>query len=98
MASKSVPISITYASPGAMPPVYVAGDFTGWQAIEMDYTTKDGENHFFKEVHVNAGSKHQYKFRLGPGDWWVLNEDAPTGKLTLLHYLPYLLAEIICVG
>ena len=78
--TKTVSTTIDFSSPGAQPPVYVAGDFTGWEAIEMEFDTKNGENHFHKKFEVDAGSKHQYKFRLGPGDWWVLNETAPTGK------------------
>lgn len=45
----------------------------------MDYTTdEDGEHTFKKVITAAAGSKVQYKFRVGLGDWWVLNEDAPT--------------------
>lgn len=45
----------------------------------MEYTTEeDGEHTFTKEVSAEAGSRVQYKFRVGTGDWWVLNEDAPT--------------------
>lgn len=45
----------------------------------MDYTTEEGGEHAFTTaILAEAGSKVQYKFRLGLGDWWVLNEDAPT--------------------
>lgn len=41
----------------------------------MQYT--DGE--FIKEIQVEEGTDYQYKFRMGPGDWWVLCDDSPTG-------------------
>lgn len=45
----------------------------------MDFTTdEDGEHTFKKDILAYAGSKVQYKFRVGLGDWWVLNEAAPT--------------------
>jgi hypothetical protein len=46
----------------------------------MQYDTKaDGILEFTKEVSVQEGRQYQYKFRLGEGEWWVLNEEAPTG-------------------
>lgn len=72
---------IHYEKPGTQPPIYVAGTFSEppWHPYEMDYTTDaDGEHVFKKEIHVEPGSKIQYKFRVGAGNWWVLNEGAPT--------------------
>lgn len=46
------------------------------------YTTSSGEYEFHKEVTVEAGHEYQYKFRIGEGDWWTLNEDSPTGRST----------------
>ena len=88
-------VKITYSSPDIQPPVYVAGAFTDppWQPCEMkcvkpvqdpnvdpqakpDYT-------FSKEFEVTGG-RWQYKFRLGPGDWWVCDEAAEIGWLLIL--------------
>jgi hypothetical protein len=45
----------------------------------MDYTTdENGEHTFTKVILAEASSKVQYKFRLGLGDWWVLDENAAT--------------------
>jgi hypothetical protein len=40
----------------------------------------DGELEFTKEVSVQEGKQYQYKFRVGDGEWWVLNEQAPIGR------------------
>ncbi len=46
----------------------------------MTYTlATNGQYHFEKEVQLEADGSYQYKFRLGPGDWWVLDETAPVG-------------------
>lgn len=81
MASTQIPAVITYHKPGTQPPLYVAGTFSDppWQPFEMDHTTRaDGEYDFKKEVRAEPGSKIQYKFCIGDGDWWVLKEDGPT--------------------
>lgn len=45
----------------------------------MDYTTGGGGEHVFKkEIFAEPGSKIQYKFRVGSGNWWVLDEGSPT--------------------
>ncbi|KAK4242604.1 hypothetical protein C8A03DRAFT_29199 [Achaetomium macrosporum] len=81
MATARIPAVITYHKPGTRPPVYVAGTFSEppWQPHEMDCMTReDGEYDFTKEVYGEPGSKIQYKFRIGDGDWWVLKDDGPT--------------------
>jgi hypothetical protein len=81
MASRQIPVVITYHKPGTRPPLYVAGTFSDppWQPYEMDHSAReDGEYDFKKEVYGEPGSKIEYKFRLGEGDWWVLKDDAPT--------------------
>ncbi len=88
MAPKKVPVTITYTKAGLQPPLFVAGSFSvpPWEPQEMDHVTAhDGENTFKKEIYLDEGSKIQYKFRVGLGDWWVLNEDAPTG---MMHPVP----------
>ena len=86
-------IEITFKSPGACPPVYVSGAFTDppWQVCEMKYHTmmRQGDQEdasaeireylFYKQFQVSEGH-WQYKFRLGPGDWWVCDESAEVGK------------------
>ncbi|KAL9945527.1 hypothetical protein D7B24_005831 [Verticillium nonalfalfae] len=81
MAVSKIPITLTYRKPGTQPPLFVAGTFSNpqWEAQEMQVTTgDDGEHTFSKPLHLPPGSKIQYKIRIGPGDWWVLNDDAPT--------------------
>ncbi|MCJ1248007.1 hypothetical protein MMC30_005222 [Trapelia coarctata] len=86
-ASSKQLVRITYTSPGIQPPVFVAGAFTDppWQPCEMEhvrpasYPSTDLEGKavysFFKEFNVTEG-RWQYKFRLGPGDWWACDETA----------------------
>ena len=84
MADSTVPITIAYRAPGIQPPLFVAGSFSHpqWVPQEMDYTTgEDGEFNFSKAFDVEPNAKIQYKFRVGPGDWWVLDEGAPIGIL-----------------
>jgi len=81
MATTLVPATITYQKPGTKPPLYVAGTFSdpAWQLEEMEYIVDaDGEHLFKKEVQGEPGSKIHYKFRIGDGDWWVLNDGTPT--------------------
>ncbi|KAM7197730.1 hypothetical protein V8F33_005454 [Rhypophila sp. PSN 637] len=81
MATTLAPVTITYQKPGTIPPVYVAGTFTdpAWQVQEMEYDLDTNGEHVFKtETQGEPGTKIQYKFRIGDGDWWVLNDDKPT--------------------
>jgi len=86
-------VRITYAHPGSVPPVYLAGSFTTppWEPQEMQYTklqSKEAESgeggqpeyEFCKELDVREG-QWQYNFRVGQGDLWVLDRNAPTGIL-----------------
>ncbi|KAL1305869.1 hypothetical protein AAFC00_004019 [Neodothiora populina] len=70
-------VKISYSSPGLQPPVFIAGSLGDepWRPIEMDCKRDDysGELNFWKEFDLEEG-EYQYKFRLGPGDWWVLDE------------------------
>jgi hypothetical protein len=81
MATTHIPALITFHKPGTQPPVYVAGTFSQppWQPHQMDCTAReDGEYDFKKEVYGEPGSQIQYKFRVGEGDWWVLQDGEPT--------------------
>ena len=81
--SKKEKTTITFQSPGAIPPVFVSAAFTDppWHPIELDYSKAPGSDEdliFAKGFEVDEG-RWQYKFRLGPGDWWVCNEDSEIG-------------------
>lgn len=74
-------VKITFSSAGLQPPVYFAGSLgpQPWEPVEMKYTqTENGEHEFWQEFDAEEG-EYQYKFRLGPGDWWVLDEDKSIG-------------------
>ncbi|KAI9659503.1 MAG: hypothetical protein M1821_001761 [Bathelium mastoideum] len=73
-------VRITYTNPGTRPPVYVATSLTTppWDPAEMEHEPLGEELEFYKEFANVKEGVHQYKFRLGPGDWWVLDENAPT--------------------
>jgi hypothetical protein len=84
MAAISVQVTITYRKEGTQPPIYLAGSFSEppWQPDEMTYTIEEnGEHTFRKDFKVEPNAEIQYKFRIGPGDWWVLDEDAPIGMI-----------------
>jgi hypothetical protein len=74
---------ISYQGSGIQPPVFLAGSFssTPWEPKEMEYTKSDAETDylFSTEVSVSEG-EYQYKFRVGHGDWWVLDESMPTSE------------------
>lgn len=86
MAPKLVSVTVRYSKPGTQPPVFLAGSFSSpeWQAEEMEHSpTGEHDYVYHKEVYVEEGKEYQYKFRIGDGDWWVLNEDSPSGTLNL---------------
>ncbi|KAL9121997.1 MAG: hypothetical protein Q9187_001446 [Circinaria calcarea] len=88
MSPRKQAVTITFSSPGAKPPVFVAGTFTEppWEPHELSFeicTPEDGqgdlpEYHFFKTFDVAAG-EYQYKFRLGPVT------DAAGNRNNMLH-------------
>jgi len=91
MASRKVSVTVKYSKPGTKPPVYLAGSFSdpAWEPQEMHHTIdENGEYEYHKEVEVEESKEYQYKFRIGDGDWWVVNEDSPTGT-NLLFPLVY---------
>ncbi|KXJ94498.1 hypothetical protein Micbo1qcDRAFT_193650 [Microdochium bolleyi] len=78
MATRQAMANFTYQKPGTQPPVYIAGTFSDppWQPHEMEAAQNDdGEYLFTKSWPVEGGVDVQYKFRIGSGDWWVLNDD-----------------------
>lgn len=82
MVDRKVPVTITHRVRDIQPPLFVAGTFSDpqWTPQEMECTAgSDRENIFTQKLEVDPGSKIQYKFRVGHGNWWMLDEDAPTG-------------------
>lgn len=71
---------IHYSHPGLQPPVYIAGSMCNWEPIEMKQKHKEDGELVFEHEFEAAPGEYQYKFRLGPGDWWVLDETKPTGR------------------
>jgi hypothetical protein len=73
--------TITYSKPGTVPPIFVAGSFTSqpWEPQELDHNGDEGSGSFSRTFSVDPGT-YQYKFRLGTGDWWVVDETQKTGQ------------------
>lgn len=81
MAKDDAALEITYRSAELQPPLWVAGSFSNppWTPLKMKHRmTPDGEHVFTKAIHAKPGAAIQYKFRVGSGDWWVLDESLPT--------------------
>jgi hypothetical protein len=77
-------ITISYSKLGTKPPIYLAGSFCNWQPQEMQHTVDEqGEYKFTEVVEVEEGQEYQYKFRVGEGDWWLLNEGEKIGTYSL---------------
>jgi hypothetical protein len=73
-------VTVRFSKPGFQPPIYLAGSFSEWQPQEMQYTLNEHNEHqYYKELEVELGKEYQYKFRIGQGDWWVLDEDSQIG-------------------
>lgn len=81
MAPNRVPVTVKFSKPGVQPPVYLAGSFSdpAWQPQEMQHTTESAEYMYKKEVEVEEGKEYQYKFRIGEGDWWVVDDNSQIG-------------------
>jgi ATP-dependent RNA helicase MRH4 len=86
MEPSKVPFTISYSKFGTRPPLYVAGTFTDpeWAPQEMQHVPgTNGELIFKAEVFVVPGKDYQFKFRLGDGNWWALDENFPIGNVQL---------------
>jgi hypothetical protein len=72
-------VNVEYSSPGLQPPVYIFTSLSDpqWEAVEMQAEKKGAEYSFSKAFDAEEG-EYQYKFRLGPGDWWTCDESRPT--------------------
>ncbi len=78
-------LTITYSKPGTVPPIFVAGSFTSppWEPQELDGNGGEGSGSFSRAFSVDPGT-YQYKFRLGTGDWWVVDDTQETGRFSPL--------------
>lgn len=85
-----VTTTIRFHRPDVHPPVYVAGSFSKWSPVEMKLDINDStgptNNHFSYQTDLEPG-QYEFKFKLGPGDWWVLDESLPSGIVLTLAYL-----------
>jgi hypothetical protein len=80
MAPKKVSVTVKFSKPGIQPPIYLAGSFSEWQPQEMQHTVVgENEYHYHKDLELEEGSEYQYKFRIGEGDWWTLDEGSQIG-------------------
>lgn len=97
-----VPTTLKYRRAGVKPPVFVAGSFghPEWVPREMDWVLDErGENLYTKEIEVDENRAYQYKFKVGHGNDWDLDEQSPTSKrfsvvtgrqwYDLTHWLAY---------
>ncbi|KAI2626583.1 hypothetical protein GGR54DRAFT_629004 [Hypoxylon sp. NC1633] len=82
MPRRRIPITFTYKKNGTYPPIYVAGTFSDppWRPQEMDVSIDQHGGHMFtKQITIDGASAEiQYKFRIGSGNWWALDEAADT--------------------
>lgn len=72
-------VTVSYEAPGLLPPVYITTTLSDpqWEVIEMEASKQQHGYVFHKDFDAVEG-EHQYKFRLGPGDWWVCDESKHT--------------------
>jgi len=72
-------VTITYSSPGLHPPVYVTTSLSEppWEVLEMEISDLQGGEHGYAKTFLAEEGEYQYKFRFGPGDWWVCDEGKP---------------------
>ncbi|KAF2144327.1 uncharacterized protein K452DRAFT_156920 [Aplosporella prunicola CBS 121167] len=82
LSRPKLPVTITYSHPDTQPPVYLACSVTNppWEPMEMavkEERSSQGDLIFEKTLDAVEPGEYQYKFRLGPGDWWVMDETAP---------------------
>ncbi|KAI0165762.1 hypothetical protein GGR57DRAFT_448650 [Xylariaceae sp. FL1272] len=81
MASDKVPVMFMFHKSDMRPPLFVAGSFSDppWQPHEMNHSMdQHGDSVFTYTALVDGDTDVQYKFRIGPGDWWALDPDAKT--------------------
>jgi hypothetical protein len=73
-------VTITYSHPGLQPPVYITTSLSDpqWDLLEMGCSESPSGEWEFTKTFSAADGEYQYKFRLGPGDWWVCDESKPT--------------------
>lgn len=69
-------VVIEYTSPGLQPPVYIFTDLSDpqWTAVEMNADFRSDKSWKFSKAFTVEAGEYQYKFRLGPGDWWACDD------------------------
>ncbi|KAJ8603332.1 hypothetical protein MRB53_042185 [Persea americana] len=72
-------MSIEYSAVNLQPPVFVTTSLSSppWEIIEMEAINHPEGQYLFKAEFDAMEGEYQYKFRLGPGDWWVCDESKP---------------------
>ena len=94
-------LTIEFSKPEVVAPVFVAGTFTAWTPIEMQLkppaessSEKPAALRFFKTFDNVSEGEQQYKFRLGNGDSWALDEKTKIGKRAFSTWIEHLLMYI----
>ncbi|KAI9809551.1 MAG: hypothetical protein M1827_006786 [Pycnora praestabilis] len=82
LSSPKHSVTLSYAHPDTQPPVYVAGSFTSppWVPQELTHSVEAEHEHnglskFYKNLDIPEG-RWQYKYRIGEGDWWVIDKNS----------------------
>lgn len=85
--TKRVQTTIEYKQSDFQPPLYIAGSFSDpqWQPQEMQCSANDHKFDFTAHIEVDEGKHYEYKFRVGPGDWWVLDEGGVVGEFPSVY-------------
>ncbi|PHH90877.1 hypothetical protein CDD83_2382 [Cordyceps sp. RAO-2017] len=77
--SALVTVTVSFRRPGTQPPLFLVGTFSdpAWLPREMQYRTDDtGDKCFTTQISVQPGQDYRYKFRLGHGGDWLLDQQA----------------------
>lgn len=80
-------IRVSFKSRGLRAPVYIVTSLSEpqWQPIELhSHVLDDNELEFWRLFDVEEG-EYQYKFRLGPGDWWACDHTKPIGESAMFE-------------
>lgn len=97
--TQKVSVTVRFSKSGLQPPVFLAGSFSDWQPQEMHHILSEHNEHeYYRQVEVESGKEYQYKFRIGEGDWWVLDEGSQIGMfatmtLSYLFIFPFTCAD-----
>lgn len=76
-------LQIEYRATDVEGPVFLAGSFTDppWTLQQMQRVFNDQRRPIFAaSVRIEPGQDYQFKFKLGTGDHWVVDESRPIGQ------------------